>query len=62
MTTIYKLETDILELNAIYTDEHQAIIASYHNPEYIVNIYTVENGKERDSGFFYKGGVKKTKV
>lgn len=60
MTTLYKLETD--KLNEVYTDEQEAIIASYHNPDFIVNIYTVENGKERDSGFFYKGGLKKIKV
>jgi hypothetical protein len=62
MTIIYKLETDILELNTTFTNEQEAIIASYHYPEFIVNMYFLENGKERDAGYFYKGGIKKTRV
>jgi hypothetical protein len=61
MGFVYLLETDILEERTEYTIEHEAIVASYHYPDFIVKVYEYTNGVRVEQNFYFKGGVKKFK-
>ena len=61
MVFVYLLQTDIIEERAEYTVEHEAVLASYHYPDFIVKVYEYTNGVRVEQDFYFKGGVKKFK-
>jgi hypothetical protein len=56
---IYILETDTICDRTIYTNSQEALIASYHYPDFEVKEYNVTNDILNATGYYFKGGVKK---
>jgi hypothetical protein len=59
MEIVYILETDSLLDRTEFTDEQEALIASYHYPDFEVKVYTRENNILKQLNYYFKGGVKK---
>ena len=56
---IYILETDLLSDRTLFTDEQEALIASYHYPDFEINVYKRENNILKKLNYYFKGGLKK---
>ena len=59
---VYLLETNILEERTEYKTEAEAVLGSYHYPDFEVKVYNIENNKRVLLDYYFKGGVKKIKT